>query len=82
MWFSLLVARFFSLQWQPGNRLEFVVKENGCVLGPLKDIDSVLKTETLHNILPCSTIVVSYKGNFYLPRDEFIQTVFPEEGYL
>lgn len=29
-----------------------------CVLGPLKDTDSVLKTETLRNILRCSTTAV------------------------
>lgn len=58
-----LLLGFFSIQWQPGNSGQgwnLWSRRMGCVcvLGPLKDIDSVLKTETLHNILPCSTIAV------------------------
>ena len=64
VWFSLFVARCFFLY---NGSLETVDRDEicgqgewvyVCVLGPLKDTDSVLKTETLHNILPCSTTAV------------------------
>lgn len=75
---------FFPLQWQPGNsgqvwnlwsrRMGVCVRASERYWQCTKD----------RNIAQYSALFnhCSYKGNFYLPRDEFTQTVFPEEGYL